>query len=55
MACAFFPKFTADQFGTTQHVAPLVVSAELQVTAVFLVQHVEVIALHQHVVELQEA
>ena len=45
----------ADQLRTRQHVAPLVVAAELQVAAVFLVQCVEIIRLHDHVVELQEA
>ena len=33
----------------------MVVAAELHVTAIFLVQHVEVVALHDHVVEFQEA
>ena len=45
----------ADQLGTSQHVAPLVVAAELHVAAVVLEHVVEVIALHDHVVELQEA
>ena len=42
----------ADQFCTAQHVGPLVVAAELHIAAVFLVQLIEVIALHNHVVEL---
>ena len=45
----------ADQLGSRQHIAPLVVPAELQVTAVFLEQCVEIICLHDHVVKFQEA
>ena len=48
-------KLTADQLGTAKHVAPLVIATELHVAAVFLVQHVEVVALHDHVVKFQEA
>ena len=44
----------ADQFGAAQHVAPLVVAAELEVAAVFLEKAEEVVALHNHVVEFQE-
>ena len=44
----------ADQFGTAQHIAPLVVAAELHVAAVLLEHVVEVIGLHDHIVELQE-
>ena len=40
----------ADQLGTAEHVAPLIVSAELHVAAVFLVQCIEIVALHDHVV-----
>ena len=36
-------------------IAPLVVAAELHIAAVILEQMVEVVALHDHVVELQEA
>ena len=50
-----FAQLPADQFCSPQHVAPLVIAAELHVAAVFLVQHIEIIALHDHVVELQEA
>ena len=45
----------ADQLGAAQHVAPLVVAAELHVAAVFLEQHIEIVALHDHVVKFQEA
>ena len=48
-------QLTANQLSTAQHVAPLIVAAELHVAAVFLEQHIEVVALHNHVVELQEA
>ena len=50
-----FSKLSSDQFSTTQHVGPLVVSAKLHVTAVFLIQHIEIVALHDHVVKFQEA
>ena len=45
----------ADELGTAEHIAPLVVPAELHVAAVMLVEVVEVVALHEHVVELQKA
>ena len=48
-------QLAADQLGAAQHVAPLVVTAELHVAAVVLEQVVEVVGLHDHVVELQEA
>ena len=48
-------QLAADQLGAAQHVGPLVVAAELHVAAVLLVQVVEVVGLHDHVVELQEA
>ena len=48
-------EFLADQLCAGQHVAPLVVAAELHVAAVSLVQVVEVKGLHDHVVELKEA
>ena len=48
-------QLAADQLGAAQHVAPLVVAAELHVAAVMLEQVVEVVGLHGHVVELQEA
>ena len=48
-------QLAADQLGAAQHVAPLVVPAELHVAAIVLEHVVEVVALHDHVVELQEA
>ena len=45
----------ADELGATQHIAPLVIAAELHVAAVVLEEVVEVVRLHDHVVELQEA
>ena len=48
-------QLATDQLGAAQHVAPLVVAAELHVAAVVLEQVVEVVGLHGHVVELQEA
>ena len=47
-------QLAADQLGAAQHVAPLVVAAELHIAAVILEQMVEVVALHDHVVELEE-
>ena len=47
-------QLTADQLGAAQHVAPLVIAAKLHVAAVMLEHVVEVVALHDHVVELEE-
>ena len=47
-------QLAADQLGAAQHVAPLVVAAELHVAAVVLEHVVEVVALHDHVVEFEE-
>ena len=47
-------QLAADQLGAAQHIAPLVVAAELHVAAVVLEHVVEVVALHDHVVELEE-
>ena len=46
-----FAELAADQLGTAKHVAPLVIASKLHVAAVFLVQCVEIVALHDHVVE----
>ena len=48
-------KLSPDQFGSAQHIAPLIISAELHVAAVTLEQLIEIIALHDHVVKFQEA
>ena len=47
-------QLTAYQFGSAQHIAPLVITAKLHVAAVPLKQLIKVIALHNHVVELKE-
>ena len=47
-------QLSANQVGTGEHVAPLVVAAGLQRAAVLLKQLKEVVGLHQHVVELEE-
>ena len=47
-------QLAADKLGAAQHVAPLVVAAKLHVAAEVLEHVVEVVALHNHVVELQE-
>ena len=48
-------QLAADQLRAAQHIAPLVVAAELHIAAVVLEHIVEIVALHDHVVELQEA
>ena len=53
-AVSGFLGFTTDQFYTGDDVGPLVVAAHLQGAVVSLVQFVEVITLHDHVVEFQE-
>ena len=52
---SIFAKLPANQFGAAQHVAPLVIASELHIAAVVLEQVVEIVGLHGHVVELQEA
>ena len=47
-------ELAADQLRAAEHVRPLVVAAELHVAAVVLEQMIEVVGLHDHVVELQE-
>ena len=48
-------ELAADKLRAAQHIAPLVISAELHIAAVMLEHIVKVIALHYHVVELKEA
>ena len=48
-------QLAADELRAAEHVRPLVVAAELEVAAVVLIEIVEVVGLHGHVVELQEA
>mgnify|MGYP007072580595 CR=1 FL=1 len=47
-------QLAADQLSAAQHIAPLVIAAELHIAAVVLEHIVEVVALHDHVVELKE-
>ena len=44
----------ADEVRAGEDVAPLVVAAHFQYAAVFLVQHKEIVALHQHVAHFKE-
>ena len=44
----------SDKLSTAEHIAPLIVAAELQVTVVLLEHVIKVIGLHDHVVKLQE-
>ena len=49
-----FAQLFTDQFRAAQHIAPLVITAELHIAAVVLEQVIEIVALHDHVVEFQE-
>ena len=49
-----FSKLSSDKLGAAKHVAPLVVSAEFKIAVVLLEHVVEVIGLHDHVVEFKE-
>ena len=46
--------FSADQLDAAQNVRPLIVAAQLQRAIVFLEKMQEIVALHQHIVELQK-
>ena len=43
------------KISATQHISPLIVTAELHITAVILEKSVEIVGLHYHVVELKES
>ena len=47
-------KLTADKLCSAEHIRPLVVAAELHITAKRLVEMIEVIGLHYHIVEFKE-
>ena len=47
-------KLPSDKLHTANHIWPLVITAELKVTAVFLIKSIEVIALHNHIVKFKE-
>ena len=47
-------ELTSDKLCTAQHVAPLVITAELKVAVVLLEHVIKVVGLHDHVVKLQE-
>ena len=47
-------ELAADELGSVEHIRPLIVAAELHITAVSLVELEEVVALHDHIVELKE-
>ena len=51
---SIFTQLAANQLCAAQHIAPLVVAAKLQVTAILLIERVEIVALHDHVIELKE-
>ena len=48
-------ELAANKLCAAEHIAPLIVAAELHIAAVVLEHVVEVVALHYHVVELKEA
>ena len=48
-------KLLSDKLSTAQHISPLIVTAELHITAVILEKSVEIVGLHYHVVELKES
>ena len=48
-------ELAANELSAAEHIAPLVVAAELHIAAVMLEHVVEVVALHYHVVKLKEA
>ena len=47
-------QFLTNQLCSCQHIGPLVISAELHVTAVVLIETIEIVALHQHIRKLEE-
>ena len=47
-------ELAADELRAAEHVGPLVVAAELHIAAVVLEEVVEIVGLHDHVVELKE-
>ena len=47
-------KLLSDKLCAAQHICPLVVAAELHIAAVLPEQHIEIVALHYHVVEFKE-
>ena len=55
MACASLPSFLRISSVPPSMLRPLVVAAELHIAAVVLEEVIEVVGLHDHVVELQEA
>ena len=50
-----FAEFFTDQLSAAEHIAPLIITAELHLAPVMLEKIIEVIALHDHVVELKKA
>ena len=48
-------KLLSNKLSTAQHISPLIVTAELHITAVILEKSVEVVGLHYHVVEFKES
>ncbi len=48
------PQLAADELGAPQHIAPLVIATKLHITAHCLEHMIEVIGLHDHIVEFQK-
>ena len=49
-----FSELLSNKFRSGKHVAPLVITAELHIAAVVLIEAVEVISLHEHIGKFQE-
>ena len=47
-------EFSADELCARQHIGPLIITAELEIAAVILVQSEEIISLHDHVIKFKE-
>ena len=51
--CVLAELFT-DKLCAAEHICPLVVTAELHIAAVLFKEHIKVVGLHYHIVELKE-
>ena len=49
-----FSELLSNKFRSGEHIAPLVITAELHIATVVLIEAVEVISLHEHIGKFQE-
>ena len=49
-----FSEFLTDKFRSGKHIAPLIITAELHIAAIVLIEAVEVVSLHEHIGKFQE-